>query len=43
MTSRQSAFFFFNSDPMMQNIYEIDYLLLLDFTLYRVVDKDQRP
>ena len=28
MTSRQSAFFFLNSDPMMQNILEIDPLLL---------------
>ena len=27
MTSRQSAFFFLNSDPMMQNILEIDYPL----------------
>ena len=28
MTSRQSAFFFLNSDSMMQNILEIDPLLL---------------
>ena len=41
MTSRQSAFFFLNSDPMMQNILEIDYPF--GFGLYRVIDKDQRP
>ena len=53
MTSRQSAFFFFNSNPMMQNILFIDWLsitfgfghyrLLSNFFPHSSIDKDQRP